>query len=573
MAFRFVSKRKIDRLLSSGPHRKRLIEITKVLMKYGLDELIDYDTKKKLLGRKFTKHKVEDNNLQKLPREVRTRMAIEELDGAFIKIAQVLSNRPDIVPQEYIIEFEKLQDKAPIVDTDTIIQVIEKELNDNLENLFLMFDDEPLASGSIAQVHRAMLYDGTPVVVKVQKPKIDEVFKVDFDLLIYISGQAKRISKLKIHFENGNPIKQISEEIYKELDFFNELRNIQTFRKYFENDEEIYVPEAFSSYSSEKVLTMEYVKGIKITDTNKYQELNLNPEEIVNKLINSTLKQVFDYRFFHADPHPGNILVLQDKRICFIDFGLMGRISSTQRQNIVDLIVAFSKNDSRKIVKIIMKYVPKEIDVNQEELEMKITELVDYYYDKDLKEINVGEILQAVTSIVFEYKITFNYNVYLLIKCISSHEGIGKKVYPQIELAKYTKDFTKRIIKEQLSPQTIIKDLYVSTTDTVALVKDLPGEIRDLLNTIQSGRLRVNAGILDLRETIDYTFNRVEKIINRLSISIILASMIMGTALILRSSERMLDSELMLIFTAVAFLISLSIGILLMISFLRNKGF
>lgn len=555
--------------MSSSAHRKRYRNVISVLLKYGLDDFLVSKKGKKIPL--VSRRRAKNPKYTELPRAKRIKLAVEELDGAYIKFAQILSNRPDILPAEYIEEFESLQDHIPAFSSDEAIEIIEKELGDKLHRLFLMFDDEPLASGSIAQIHRAILFDGTPVVIKVRRPGIEEKFRVDMDVLNYLAQYSSKIPYVKDLFSKSNPIKELSAEIYKELDFKNELANIKAFERDFEGNNDVLIPKSYASYSSEKVLTMEYVQGVKIVDNAKYEKLGIKSADIAGKLIDLGLIQLFDNRMFHGDPHPGNILVLEDGRICFIDFGLVGRISNRQRQNIIDLLIAFSKNDTKKIAAIIIKYAPKDLYIDEEEVENKVADLIDVYYDTNLDDIDVAKALSEVLAVIIDYKITLSFNAYLLLKALSSYEGIGKKIYPEFELAPHAKKVTQRLLREQLSPQRILKEAYFSVSDSVELFKSLPNDVKELLNMLQGGRLRMNVGVMDLNETIDYAFSRVDKVANRIVVAMILAAIIMGSSIILRTAPN-LDSRIIFASAGLGFVLALIMAFILVISIIRNKG-
>lgn len=552
--------------ITGKKYRSRYIEVIKILGKYGLTEFLTPD---RFMGAIIKREVKEDESVKKLSRAERARLAIEDLDGAFIKLGQILSNRPDLIPPDFINELEKLQDSVKPFSSEIVVQTIEKELGDSLANLFLMFDMEPLASGSIAQVHRAVLYDGTPVIVKVVRPNIDEKFKIDFDILTYISTRLAKIPALKSQFKNSNPIKELRKEIEKEIDLDNELTNVLVFQENFKDNDKIYVPQVYPEYSTSKVLTMEYVEGIKVIDTAEYEKYDLKPKTVSEDLIELGLDQIFEYRFFHGDPHPGNILILADGKICFIDFGLMGRITSRQKQNILDLIAAFARNDAKTITRIIIKSAPKDMYLDEDQIENEVSFLMDQYYDTSLGDINVGEALYSIVELILSYRITLNYNVYLLIKAVASYEGIGKKVYPEFELSSYAKKYSRRLILREANPVKIAKDMYITTNDAIALVRDLPGELRDLINMVQGGRLRINVGVMDLKETIDYAFDRVEKVVNRLSMTIILAATILGSSLILRGNTTV-GANILLVIATVGFVLSMLIVIMILISAVKK---
>ena len=316
--------------------------------------------------------------------------------------------------------------------------------------------------------------------------------EIDIDIINYLSEQTARFSQLKSQFKDSNPIKELTKEIYKELDFDLEYKNMVSFAKKFEDDENVYVPRAFSSFSTKNVITMEYVEGIKVTDVEGLKKAEIEPETVSNNLVDTGLTQIFDHRFFHGDPHPGNIIVLEGGKICFIDFGLMGRISNRQRENIIDLITAYSRNDYKKLTRIVMKYAPSDMYIDEEKLENEVSELLDKYYDLDLSEIDVGEALLEIVNFILQYRITLNFNSYLLIKALSSYEGIGKRIFPQFDITTHAEKFTRKMIREQFSPKKIAHDVYISSTDAFALLKNFPNELMELINMLQGGRLKLN---------------------------------------------------------------------------------
>lgn len=549
-------------------HRKRYRQVIGIISKYGLDELISSSQFQQL---PFVKRiQFRDPSIMELSSWVRIRMAIEELGGAYIKVGQILSNRPDIIPEDLIIELEKLQDSAPSVPTKDILSIIRKELKQPLKGLFLMFDEEPLASASIAQVHRAILLDTTPVVIKVQRPEIEEQFKIDLDILIFLSQQLIKTTPLKEQFKKHNPLRELRVEIEKELDFHNEAQNIKRFTDNFKEDERVYVPEVFDTYSTCKVLTMEYVEGIKVTNINELKKVGLDPKIIANDFVDVGLKQIIVHHFFHGDPHPGNITILDDGTICFLDFGLMGKLTPRQYQTLIDLITAFSQHDSRKLARIMSKAIPSEKYVDTEKLEGEISSMLDSYYDLNLADINVGKLLTDAMNLITKYDISLSSNIYLLIKSVTSYEGIGLKLNPDFEIAPYAQKYAKQIMREKLSPKNIAKDFYLTSTETVALLRDFPGELRNLLHLLQSGKLTINANVLELREIVDYAFHKIDQTVNRVVYTIVLSAIILGTSLILRSVDQGIVFGIP-IFAGVGFIISIVMGVLLLISIFRSR--
>jgi ubiquinone biosynthesis protein len=553
--------------LFSRIHIQRYKQAVNVLAKYGFNEIQAFRSLKNtpFIGRLAPKPHVLDN----LSRFEKARLAIEELGGAFIKVGQILSNRPDLLPPELILELEKLQDKVTPFPTEEAIALIETELEKKMEDMFLMFDEDVLASGSVSQVYRAVLLDGTPVVLKILRPGIETQFKVDLDVLSYISQHLGKIPRLKSQFENQNPVKELRVEIEKELDFSIEAVNLRRFSDNFRDDPRIFVPKTYPEFCSTKVLTMSYVQGIKVTDIQKLKQAKYNLPQVTDNLVDLGLEQIFEHRFFHADPHPGNILVMRNNQIAYLDFGLMGRLTQKQRQDLTDLVAAFSQKDARKISRMIIKNVAPRTHIDVNQLESDVDKLLDQYFDRSLKEINIGKLLSSVMTLIYTYHITLSSNVFLLIKAAISYEGIGRKLVPEFEISERAKVYAQRLLRERLSPQNIIKDLTLSSGEALTLLRDFPKEVRNLLYLLQSGGFQVNAEVVNLQHYLDQVMGRIDKITNRIAYAMVLAAMILGSAIALRAS---IGGEVagIPLFAAVGFVVSGIMGFILLVSILRR---
>lgn len=549
-------------------HRKRYKLLLTVISKYGLDEVLGIKRLQKvpLVGR----FKRKSGSISQLTRAERIRLAIEEMGGAFVKIGQILSNRPDLLPEDVITELVKLQDNIPPFPSEKAVEIIETELECKIKDIFLMFDPVPLASGSIAQIHRGVLLDLTPVVIKIQRPEIAEQIRTDFDILIYATKHLSKFTSYKKQFKEKNPFKELGEELEKELDFKNEEGNILHFIKNFKDDKRVLVPKVYPDYGTKNVMVMDYIEGIKITDKEKMISKGFDPVKIADVLMDVGLKQIFEHFFFHGDPHPGNILLLDNGKVSFIDFGLMGSLSSKQQKVFNDMVIAFAQQDTQKITRIIQNITPKDNAFDINHVEYDISKIMDTYYDKSLKEINVGELLKSIMKFLTKYDLVLPTNIYLLIKSVSSYEGIGRKLNPDFEIAPYAKKYATKLIRKNLSPKNFLKDLYLSSSETVNLIKEFPGEMRNLIQLVQQGRLTVNANLTDLRGHVDYIFKKLEKISNRIIYALLLSSVIIGTSLLLRNveSEKLYGIP---VFAGIGFVLALILTFMLLISILRSK--
>src|ERR1051326_115929 len=305
---------------------KRYNQIIRVLLKYGFEDLVSYLEDKKRFG--FVKKLIPKSTYEHalhLTKWEKMRLVCEELGPTFVKFGQIMSNRPDILPEALIRELEKLQDSVPPISGSSAKQVVKEELKKNPDDLFLMFEEKAFASASMAQVHRATLKTGQKIVLKIQRPGIKEIIESDIKVMLYVAEIfSKRIPSLK-SFDPIGLVRNFERSVMEELDFIHESINIQRFHNNFQEDESereiIHSPKVFSEYTTSKVLTMEFIDGIKISDHQKLLQHGLDKNIIAKRLAISYLKQVFEYGFFHADPHPGNLFVLPNNVICYLDYG------------------------------------------------------------------------------------------------------------------------------------------------------------------------------------------------------------------------------------------------------------
>src|SRR5690606_17209018 len=315
--------------LRSKKHLARYVEILKALIKYGFEDIADSLRKndKSSISESLLIHD-KSVNVKELARWQRVRMMLEDLGTTFIKLGQMLSGRPDLIPEELIKELERLQDFTPTFDGSLAIRRIEEDLGQPIGNVFKHFESVPLASASIGQVHRATLHDGRQVVVKVQRPDIQDQIEVDMDILRALAKLAEKYREEVRHYNPQAIVSALERTMELELDFKHELGNIRLFRKNaIERNSRVIIPEPLEEYSSTRILTMEYVEGFKINDLDAYATFGISPEKVAMKAMNSFFEQVFVDGFFHADPHPGNVLVDKEGRLVYLDFGMMGKLT------------------------------------------------------------------------------------------------------------------------------------------------------------------------------------------------------------------------------------------------------
>jgi len=461
-------------------------------------------------------------------------MVLEELGPTFIKFGQIMSNRPDILPKELIKELEKLQDTAPPFSASEARRVIEEELGENIESIFKHFEPSPTASASIAQVHKAIISDQNEdkeVVIKVQRPGIFEKIQTDVEIMMNIARIAeKHIPSAKL----VNPVdivKEFERTIKKELDFSTEAMYMQRFENNFQGEHDIYVPKVYRKFSTSRVLTMEYVKGIKVSKVDKIIEAGQDPKRIAHKITQLMLKQVFIHGFFHADPHPGNLLVLEDGRICFLDYGMMGVFHPKQKNYFSNIILGIVNGDPPRIVKTVLRFAGK-IDIEErEELEHQISDLVDRYAYLPLKDIKIANLTNEMRDIIFKFKLKIPSNIYPLSKAVMHIENIARELDPDFDLIHELEPFARQIVMEGLSLRVWIKELASGISDLRLLLRDFPSDMRDILEQVKTGRAKIEFE----HKGLEPALKKIDQVSNRIAFAIVIAALIIGSSLIVLS--------------------------------------
>ena len=528
-------------MITHGINRKfrdiqRLQQILSLLTKYGFGYIVDHlDMENNLLSKKIVKiTRAKTPDLLNLSTAERLRKILEELGPTFIKLGQILSVRPDLIPTEFCDEFEKLQNDVPAFDFEQVKEKIEYELKEPLDNLFSNFSVKPIAAASLSQVHFAELKTGEKIAVKVQRPGINKTLMADLDILRILAELAEK------HFTNGklyNPVKIVDEftkTILREIDFTIEARNIEKFRRNFKEDDSVYIMKIFTHLSTKKILTMERIDGIKI---NKFKESkhhdSLDEKQIAINGADIIFKQIFTHGFFHADPHPGNIFILKNGQIAFLDFGMVGRISQTMKKGLSDILISIIDRNARGLVEafVSMDTLTKTTDLEQ--LEMDLTDFVDNYYDIPLKDLKMEVFFPDIISIISQNHINIPSDFFLLSKVLITIEGIGKKLNPDFNAVIQTKPFVEELLKERYSPANLSKAIKDFVKNLYLSANLFPKNFTVILEKIKRGTLRIEFEHRGLENLIHI----LDKISNRISFSMIIAALIIGSSIIMRSDK------------------------------------
>ncbi|MGZ4094207.1 MAG: ABC1 kinase family protein, partial [Bacteroidia bacterium] len=461
---------------------KRYNQIISVLLKYGFEDLVMYLDERKKFG--FIKKLIPKARLDHalhLSKWEKMRLVCEELGPTFVKFGQLLSNRPDLLPADLIRELEKLQDGVPPIEGRLAIDVVEKELGKRTVEVFSSFDPEAFASASMAQVHKAVLKSGEKVVIKIQRPGIKEVIEADIKVMLYMAEVfSSRIPSLK-SFDPIGLVRNFEDSIVKELDFVHESINIQRFHNNFLKDETdegwIHSPKAYPELTTSKVLTLEYIDGVKISDIKKLTDKGYSPGIIGERLSLSFFKQVFNYGFFHADPHPGNLLVLKNNVICFLDYGMMGSISKKDLEALGSLFLSVRSKDVRKIVRSLQQLSDATVIKNQRELESDISEMVQSYAFRTIHQNEISTILLQLKDIIIKHGLKAPTHFFLLIRSMVTAEGVIRQLNPNLDLEKMLRPFLLKLVARQFNPLQFAKRVFNSVYEMGMYMEDLPRDL------------------------------------------------------------------------------------------------
>ena len=434
----------------------RLRQILQVLVKYGFGYIVDRLKIDQNIVRKNLIRFVPIKKLDifDMPVQVRARKVFEELGPTFIKLGQILSTRPDVIPLEFCKELEKLQDEVPAFEYEKVEEEIRNELKNPVDKIFNNFSREPEAAASLSQVHFAELKTGENVVVKVQRPGIRKVITKDLKILDGLAKlMEKHIEEIKIYNPVGI-VNEFKETILKEIDFNAEATHVVRFQKNFKDNTTVYVPKVFHDLSTGRVLTIERIEGTKITDIERIEKLGLDRKQIAVNGANAILKQIFIDGYFHADPHPGNIFVIEGNKIVFLDYGMVGRIDEATKDHLANILTAIIEQDIPEISAAFTTMgLIEEVDVRK--LNLGLADLMDSYYGIPLKELRIGPLLVDIVKLVSRYKVKIPPDLFLLAKTMLTIESVGTRLCPEFNMTNQAKHFVEELIKSRYSPKKI----------------------------------------------------------------------------------------------------------------------
>lgn len=510
-------------------HYRRYREVAEALLRHGFGYVVDQlelrhllPLRRRLFGGEPTPHPLSPG--------LRLRRVMEELGPTFVKLGQALSTRADLLPPDILEQLSRLQDQVAPFPAAEGIRLVEEETGKPLGATFATFDEQPLAAASIAQVHRATLPTGEPVVVKLRRPGVERQIETDIEILYGLARLAQDRIKPEL-FDPVSTVEEFARIIRRELDFKVEARSIQRFRENFREHPDVYIPEVYWELTTERMLVMEYVDGAKVNDVAQIEAWGLDRKEIARRGARAFFKQVMIDGFFHGDPHPGNIRLRPDGSLVFLDFGVVGRLDEEAIAHLTELFVGVVRLEVDRVVAALTRLGAVRANVDLRRLRLELRDLIDRHYEKALGEIALGEMLYDVLHVAYRFRIRLPSDFLLLARAFLAVEGTGEQLDPEFNALEAARPFARELLRQRLDPKRLTRKLIEEGGHIAGLLARLPRELDTALT-------RLNRGETEIRfrhEGLERLISRLDIVSNRVSFSVIIASLIVGSSLIIQT--------------------------------------
>ena len=539
----------------------RYREIAEALTHHGLGSLVD------VIGlERFIPFRQRRENAISSPEHLR--MMLEELGITFIKLGQLLSTRSDLLPPEYIAELSKLQDQvSTTIPAKEIEAILDEELNRPVQDIFALFEYEPLAAASIGQAHAATMLNATEVVVKIRRPGAVEQVEEDLSIIQNLANIANRRWDVAELYDLPGLVYEFSQSLRAELDYMSEARNAESFAKNFANDPSVHIPPVYLEATTSSIITLERIQGIKINNITELDKAGLSRPELAKQVTHIILQMVFEDGLFHADLHPGNLFVNEGGQIGLIDFGKVGTVDERTQQQLAAVLLALGMQDSERLTDTILGIAVTRKPVNRMLLQRDLQRLVSGFHGKPLKEIAFGAIINDALAIVRRYYLQLPSSYSNLFQSIVMLEGICTQLDPDYNLVELITPYTKRLIIKQHSGESFLRRLGEVSTDWAHLGMTLPQHLQRIIDSIERGQIEVG-----LRPaTFDPVVLHTERIVNRLVLGILVAALIIGLSIVLVVYHPVLNQPWLGLLFGFAFVFVCLFGAYLMWTILRPR--
>jgi ubiquinone biosynthesis protein len=510
----------------------RVGQIVNVLLKYGFGKFVDQLHLNRFVPfRKRLRAFGQWPPLKSPTVPERLRKAFAELGPSFIKLAQILSTRPDLVTKPFADEFKKLQDRVPPFPTQDAVRIIEEETGRPVKQVFLRLDGEPTAAASIAQVHHGTLLDGNEVVVKVQRPGIREQIETDINILTAVAHLMERYIPESVFYNPTGIVEEFSRTVRKELDFTEEARNCNRFRRNFEKVPEVVIPKVYGEFTTENLLVMERIEGVRIDDIEGITRLGIDRKSLARIGVDAYFKQVLEDGFFHADPHAGNIFALGDGRVGFMDFGIVGRVSPELRETMANTFLALIHKDFDKLIDQYLELglVPEDVDLDvfRREFKYDLADFLEPLYGLTLSELNFAEYMDTITRLAIKHKLKMPADLILVNKAMLILESLGRELDPNFDFVAAAEPYASSLVRERLSPSKI----YDRTKKNLMEVSDFfvlfPKQMKQIVRKVLKDDIHLKMTHIGL----DRFIRDMDRSSNRISFSMIIGAMLLSSAI------------------------------------------
>ena len=459
--------------------------------------------------------------------------ALEDMGPTFVKFGQVLSTRPDIVPPPYIEKLEELQDEIEPFSFAEVERIVEEELGGRISKIFGDFDAVPVAAASLGQVHNALLRDGREVVVKVQRPGVRQSVDEDMRLFAEIADFLDKHSAVARRMNLVGSVKQARRSFINELDYHHEARSIQTFRRNLADFPEIYIPEVLEDLTTSRVLTMEMIRGKKVSKITPLEIIDHDYAGLADALTKAYLKQICVDGVWHSDPHPGNVFVREDQ-VVLLDFGMTSRISGDMQDEIVKLLLGVTENKGEEVAEVCMRLGTRQQGFKRDPFVRDVSEMVSVYRDADLGDANAGRIVFQVIGVANANELQVPAELAMLAKTLLQLDGITRKLDPDFNAQDVIRDYAENLIGQKVRQKLRPRNYYSALLDANALALELPRRLRSIVGKVEEGSFSIGVKLNQL----DHLLKAATKIANRLTVGLIIAAMIVGSSLMMRVPSR-----------------------------------
>ncbi len=527
-----LSIRKIGVLGRTYRHLTRYRQILAVFFRYGFGDLVDLlkiDQYIEIGLQLISRHRRE--RLERMTRAERVRLAMEELGPTYIKLGQVLSTRPDLIPVDFIKELSKLQDKVPPFGFEEVRRIVTRELGAPPEDLFAYFAESPEASASIGQVHRAVLPEGEEVAVKVQRPGIKRTIEVDLEIMLHLATLMERHIEEIAFYRPVKIVEEFAKTLEREIDYTVEASNLERLAGYFLGDRTVYIPKLYRELTTPRILIAEYIDGIKISEIEELHAAGLDPREITRRGAHILLRQVFEIGFFHGDPHPGNLFVLPENVICLLDFGMVGSVDRQTREDFVDLVDAVVHRHETRTAQVLLKLTSWEEKPDMRAFEKDVADFMGRHLYRPLKEIHFGRLLQHLLELAAQNRLVIPPDIFLMLKTLAAVEGVARRLDPAFDIFATAAPFIRQVKMARFHPQRLTRDVLRLGTDLYEFLQLFPTELLDITRRIRQQKFALSIELKGLKTMLETH----DQISNRVSFSIIIAGLIIGSSIIVVS--------------------------------------